>query len=273
MKTIAHTMLLVLTLAVLFTPTAKAQTSCTAPTPDCVVVGKLNFHLSLGYGERTNPLVGGSDIPLVVVPHLSYYGERFFLEDLEFGYSLYEDAANTFNLIAAPGYDRVFFVRDDPQNFFVGTGSASAVPGSSQQPLPHRSTTYLAGPEWHFAYGGLAGQLNALYEITGRHEGYELRGAFAVPLMNSAGPLKASAGFTWKSAQVVRYYYGVPGDYDPGAAFNPFVKLAYVQPLSSRVTLRVFAHYERLGSAIADSPLVAHDDVVTVFAGIDLKVL
>jgi outer membrane protein len=274
MKPIVHTLLAALLLAVLSTPSANAQTTCTAPTPDCVVVGKLDFHLSLGYGERTNPLADGSDIPLVVVPHLSYYGERFFLEDLELGYSLYEDASNTINLIAAPGYDRVFFVRDDPQNFFVATGAVSAIPrDDTQQEIPHRSTTYLAGPEWHFDYRGFAGQLNALYEVTGRHKGYEVRGAFAAPLIESTASLKASAGFTWKSAEVVRYYYGLPGRYEPGSAFNPFVKLGYVQPLSRRWTLRVFAHYERLGGAIADSPLVADDNVVTVFAGLDLKIL
>ena len=155
----------------------------------------------------------------MVVPHLSYYGKRFFLEDLELGYTLFEDAGNTVNVIATPGYDRVFFVRDDLQNYFVGGGSASAAALSVRQGDRDRDrdTTYLAGPEWHFDYGGIAGQLNALYEVTGAHKGYEVRGAVAVPLLQSLPSLNVSAGFTWKSSAVVNHYYGVPGRYDAGS--------------------------------------------------------
>jgi MipA family protein len=272
MKAPAAPILATLACALLRSAATDAQAACTSPTPDCAVVGKLDFHLSLGYGERTNPLGGGSDIPLVVVPHLSYYGEHFFIENLELGYTLYEDAANSINLIAAPGYDRVFFVRDDLQNFFIGAGALTASP-AREIPLGDRDTTYLAGPEWHFNYRGIAGQLNALYEVTGKHDGYEVRGALAIPLIEDRSSLSLSGGFTWKSAAVVNYYYGVPTAYEGGAAFIPFLKLGYVQPLSERWTVRVFAHYERLGGAIADSPIVTDGEVVTVFAGVDLKLL
>lgn len=251
----------------------EAQTPCTSATPDCAVIGKLDFHLSLGYGTRTNPIEGASDIPLIVVPHLSYYGKRFFLEDLELGYTLYEDPGNTINLIATPGYDRVFFVRDDLQNFFVGATTTGTAHSQLRSVRVDPDTTYLAGPEWHFDYRGIAGQLNALYEVTGEHDGYEVRGAVSVPLVEGRSSLHLSGGFTWKSAAAVDYYYGVPSVYEPGSAFNPFIKLGYVQPLARRWTVRVFAHYERLGGAIADSPIVTDDRVVTVFAGVDFQIL
>ncbi len=38
---------------------------------------------SFGLGQRSNPVDGRSDIPLVVIPHISWYGKRFFLENLE----------------------------------------------------------------------------------------------------------------------------------------------------------------------------------------------
>ena len=64
---------------------AAAQTPCKAPSADCIAVGDLEVSLSVGVGTRTNPVVGRSDIPLFVVPHISYYGKRFFLESLEPG--------------------------------------------------------------------------------------------------------------------------------------------------------------------------------------------
>src|SRR5262245_60093746 len=98
---------------------AAAQDKCEAPSPDCVVVGDWSFTISLGAGGRTNPIDGNSDIPLVAIPQVSYYGKRFFLENLDLGFTLHETDANMFNLVATPGYDRVFFYRNDLQNIFV----------------------------------------------------------------------------------------------------------------------------------------------------------
>ena len=253
---------------------AYAQSGCTAPAADCVVVGDWSLSVSLGYGERSNPIVGGRDIPLVVVPQISYYGKRFFLENLDLGVTLYEDATHTLNLLATPGYDRVFFVRDDPQNYFVAFAGGTAVP-AAPEPEPMiahpRRTTYLTGLEWLIRAGPVAGQLDALYEATGRHKGYEVRGALAAPLVQNDNSLVVSTGFTWKSAALVNYYYGVERLYRADAAFNPFIKLGYSRALSERFTLNAFAHYEHLDDAIADSPIVTDHGVLSVFAGFVVK--
>jgi outer membrane protein len=270
-----------------FGQVAIAQSSCRAPSADCVVVGQLDISLGIGYGERSNPIVGNSDIPLVLLPQISYYGERFFLENLEFGFTLYEGAHHTFNVIAAPGYDRVFFFRDDLQNIFV-TGSTLAinVPPYEMPPIVDqggeisreyvisgRHTTYLAGPEWLFHFGDFIGQIGALKEVTGEHNGYEVRAAIAAPVVQSVSSLVVSAGLTWKSRELVKYYYGVDDLYEPGSALNPFIKLGFARPLSERWTLSAHVHYERLDGAIADSPIVVEDSVTTFFAGFVFKLL
>jgi outer membrane protein len=257
---------------------AAAQSACKAPSPDCVVVGDLDVSLSFGAGTRTNPVIGRDDIPLWVIPQVSYYGKRFFLESLEPGVTLYESDAHTFNLIATPGYDRVFFSRHDLQNVVVpGTaGGLTAGPPSlfeQQFPVGRRHTTYLAGPEWLFRYRDFIGQVNALYEVTGRHQGYEMRAAVSAPLVQSKQSLVVNAGWTWKSAAAVDYYYGVPDLYRPDAAFNPFIKLSYALPLSERWTLTAFVHYEYLDQTIVDSPIVSEHEVITAFAGFNFKIL
>jgi outer membrane protein len=272
------------TLASLFCSLAGAQSTCRTPSDECVVVGKWNISVGLGVGARSNPVKGESDIPLIVVPQISYYGKRFFLDNLEAGFTLHESDSNSFNLIAAPGYDRVFFFRNDLQNIFVSsvTGLVSSPQKedafAQELPLRKRHTTYLVGPEWTFGYGRISGQLDALREVTGEHDGYEVRGAVAAAIMRpegsaAQGSLVASTGFTWKSAATVRYYYGIEGLYEPGAAFNPFIKLGYSRPLAQRWTFTAFAHYEYLDNAIANSPIVAEHGVTTVFAGVSYKLL
>jgi MipA family protein len=258
---------------------ASAQTPCKAPSEDCIAVGDLQVSLSFGYGTRTNPVEGRDDIPLFVIPYLSYYGKRFFLESLEPGVTLYESDAHTFNLIATPGFDRVFFSRNDPQNIIVPFASdapsfsGEAIEEERTFPVGQRHTTYLAGPEWLFRHREFISQVSALYEFTGRHKGYEVRAAVSRPLIQSKQSLVINAGLTWKSAATVDYFYGVQDFYSPGAALNPFVKLSYALPLSERWTLIAFVHYEYLDDAIADSPIVTDREVVTAFAGLNFKVL
>jgi outer membrane protein len=248
---------------------------CAGAPQDCVAVGHWSFSVGLGAGLRTNPLVGGKDIPLVVVPHVSYYGERFFLDDLDLGFTLVESATNSLSLIASPGYDRVYFYRADLQNFFITGYSSTGAAAISDDPTgaiakitPRpRRITYLAGPEWTFKAAGISGQLDLLHDVTGQDHGTEIRAALGIPLIESRGTLSANVGTTWKSAGIVNYYYGEPGLYTGRSALDPFAKLGYTLPLSGRWRFNAFAEYERLGSAIADSPIVAEHSVATVFVG------
>lgn len=252
---------------------AAAEDACEVASRDCVVVGKFGFTISLGAGGRTNPIDGNADIPLVAIPQISYYGKRFFLENLDVGFTLHENDANTFNLLATPGYDRVFFYRNDLQNIFVPFGEAAGPGAELRVSVADKDTTYLVGPEWMFHYGQVTGQLDALYEVTGEHEGYEMRAALGMPLIESQGSLIASTGVTWKSAEIVRYYYGIADVYEPGSALSPFVKLSYTRPLTERWMFNAFAHYEHFGSAISDSPIVTDEGSLTAFLGFVFRVL
>ena len=64
-----------------FAKVVAADDECKQPSAECVAVGGWNFSVALGAGVRTNPLVNGQGLPLVVVPQVSYYGERFFLDN------------------------------------------------------------------------------------------------------------------------------------------------------------------------------------------------
>jgi outer membrane protein len=279
--------LLALAAAVLPPRPAVAADTCSEPSPDCVAVAHWNFSVSLGAGVRTNPLVGGQSIPLVVIPQFSYYGKRFFLDDLDVGFSLAENDTSALNLVASPGYDRVYFYRSDLQNILVnglpgggggdgttttpvGSGSGSVpptAPTAVRFPARARHITYLAGPEWTFKYAGLTGQVDVLHEITDQNRGNEVRAAISVPLIDAYGTLAANVGITWNSASIVNYYYGASHVYTGGSALDPFIKLGYTLPLRGKWRFNAFAQYEKLADAIANSPIVAEHHVVTAFVG------
>lgn len=89
---------------------------------DCVEIGKWRVNVGLGLGMRSNPLHLGDDTPLIVLPEISYYGERFFLKNLEMGFTLFENDRHQFNALITPGYDQMYFNRWDPFNFTAGGG-------------------------------------------------------------------------------------------------------------------------------------------------------
>jgi outer membrane protein len=125
----------------------------------------------------------------------------------------------------------------------------------------------LAGPEWTFKSSGVSGQLDVLHDVTDQNNGTEIRAALGIPLVESTGSLTASVGVTWKSAAIVNYYYGSAGIYAPGSALNPFIKLGYTLPMAGKWRFSAFAEYERLGNAIANSPIVEERYVATAFVG------
>ena len=248
---------------------ATSVDDCNAALPDCVVVGKWNFSLALGAGVRTNPLVHGQDLPLLVVPQFSYYGKRFYIDNLDAGFTALENGKNTLSLIASPGYDRIFFYRSDLQNIFVNIAAATVGTNPNPVPFPSRSRpiTYLAGPEWTFNDHGIIGQLDVLREVTGHNHGEEVRTAIQFPVRSSTDAFSATIGLTWQSAAIVNYYYGAPRVYESGSALRPFLKLGYTRPVGRGWRFEVIAQYEHLASAVADSPIVAHNYVVTSFLG------
>jgi outer membrane protein len=265
---------------------ALAEEDCKEPAADCVAVGGWNFSISLGAGVRTDPVVHEGTIPLIIIPQFSYYGKHFFIDDLDAGVTLLDTDQTTLSLIASPGYDRVFFYRSDPQNIFVTgfsaynanlgpvtplvrtnpDGTTSVVPAVKFPPRS-RQWTYLAGPEWTFKYGAVTGQLDLLHEITGHNHGDEIRAALGIPLSHVGGSWTGNVGITWKSSAIVNYYYGASGIYEPGPAFNPFIKLAFARPLKGKWKLTAFVEYERLGKSIAESPIVNERGVTTTFVG------
>ncbi len=109
--------------------------------PDCVPVGEWQFAVGLGLGLRTNPLFDEKETPLVVLPEVVYYGERFFINNMELGFTLADTRKHQLNLLAMPSYDQMYFNRWDPLNFFSDPGNVSGV-RSNQVPSVNVEINY-----------------------------------------------------------------------------------------------------------------------------------
>lgn len=273
--------------------------ACEPETEDCVEIGKWKLSLGVGAGMRTNPLENGSNIPLLLIPEVSYNGERFFIQNLDFGFILWENATQQLNVLATPSYDQVYFHRWSPSNFFLNSDASvsSGDKGGPNEELPvidtdgkellgpnfndlrqrnlrSRRMAGLAGLEYSFSTAHLDLQLQYLSDFTGIHHGDEARISLARQWVKGRHHLVGSLGAVWQSSEVLNYYYGLTpaeadtsGDYAAGAAMSAVARFDWNYQLTERWDLRFLASYRQLPDEISASPLINDNKVITVFIG------
>lgn len=273
--------------------------ACEQGQDDCVEVGKWDISLGIGFGVRTNPVEDTPDIPLVLIPQVNYNGERFFIQNLDFGVMLWESEQHQLNLLATPSYDQIFFHRWSPSNFFLDSKSLTSSgnknddtenlpvidPGDKefvgpsfndlrQRELRNRRMVGLAGFEYSFTLGEWDLQAQYLTDFTGIHDGEEARLSLAKHWASGRHDFITSVGAVWQNSEVVNYYYGVTqaeadarGAYAADAAISVIARFDWNYQLTERWDLRLLASYRHLPNEISASPLINDNKVITVFVG------
>lgn len=250
------------------------------------------FSIGLGLGVRTNPVMDNDDIPLIILPQFSYQGERFFIQNLDLGYSLFQNYKQQFNLLLTPSYDQIFFNEWDISNFvdrssFATVAGGNNIGGAKDNPtleetnraidksrLHDRRMAALAGLEYSHTIYDLDFQLQVLQEATGYYDGNEVRFAISKSINAGKHDVKLTLGANWQNAATVNYFYGLPEQestgnfsYQADAGLTTLLRFDWNYQLDEHWSLRVFTSYKHLSHSISDSPLVTTNNVITAFAG------
>jgi len=249
--------------------------------------------VGLGAGVRTNPVMDNDDIPLLVIPQISYQGEEFFVQNLDVGYTLFQDKERQFNLLLTPGYDQVFFNRWDVNNFIDRSSFASIAKDSvkdgpaggvvdtelsnstiDKRRLHKRRMAALAGLEYNHTLYELDLQVQVLQEITDYYGGNEIRFSLSKNIHLGKNDVKLTLGANWQNASTLNYFYGLTEQeslvhiaYRPGGGLTSLLRFDWNYQLNEHWSLRFFSSYRHLSHAASDSPLVVKNNVVTAFAG------
>ena len=243
------------------------------------------FALGLGYGVRTNPVMDNGDIPLVLLPFVSYQNGNFFLQNLDMGYKFFEAENQQISLLLTPSYDQVFFHRWDIGNFVADTGFTNATisygPELQQKSvsidkhkLHERRMAALGGFEYTAHADTLEMQIQALHELTQYYEGDELRIAVSKNIDFNRSQIKLTLGANWQSNKTLDYFYGLDNSeakpvatYKPDAGLSGLTRFDWNYQLDEHWNLHFFASYRYLSDEITRSPLITNNKVITAFAG------
>ncbi|QFU21557.1 MipA/OmpV family protein [Shewanella eurypsychrophilus] len=257
----------------------------------CIEVGRWDIGLAVGYGSRSNPLKDYDDIPIYIAPTFAYYGDSWYFDNGNIGYTLAEGERYTLNLTTSFSTESAFFHRWDPSNIFI-TGSskfeASALSSRSQPtimaeeqsvPMPNdlenRDFTYLGGIEAYlYTKIGII-NLELTHDLLNVHQGTEAKLQWLYNLAVKQWNFELALEFDWKSEEVVNYYYGIrPSEsefwsqaYKAESAINTSLKFTSHYVLNEHWKLLFLARYTQIADEIVASPLLDEDYTSTFFLG------
>jgi outer membrane protein len=274
---------------------AEESSTCSQASEHCIEIGQWQVSLAVGGGVLTNPLQGGENIPLVLVPYISYYNERFFLENTTLGYTFQEAETFDVSAILELNAEQKYFNRLHAGNL-IGVDGALSEGGNSEVPTspetdgpldlfpdtdkpvePKRLPTIddIAKREWAIDAGVLAhwyiGEQHKItaqwsHDVSGVYKGQHVKASYKyqLPVLDLPAKLQLSVGFDWQSAELIDYYYGLNSKdkvdkayyYQGTHGVSPFLGAAFNYRINKQWQFKFSAKRTYLSNAITDSPLV-----------------
>ncbi|HET6565960.1 MAG TPA: MipA/OmpV family protein [Xanthomonadales bacterium] len=243
------------------------------PEPESETISPWRLGVALGYGQRTNPLKYSDNITVIVDLDIAWFGEHWFFDNGDVGYTLTENDLFTVNLVGRINSDRVFFAKTNTQ--FISIENNVGQIEQVEAEIPDRDyaieagVELLADGEWGYLQAG------AFQDVSRKHKGSEIYAEYSYLFRHQRWFFEPSAGFSWKSQKLNDYYWGVTEDeaslafpaYDAGAGVNVFARLKVSYQLTRKWSTLFVAEYERLNHDAANSPLVDDKSAYGAFAG------
>jgi MipA family protein len=242
--------------------------------------------VALGYGERTNPLIQSEDIPVIVDLDIAWFGKRWFFDNGDVGFTMFDRPRSTTSLVARVNSDRVFFGKTNTRyvNFtYIGKGTVEPLPDTGSfapEPVavevPDRDYAIELGVESLIDGDWGAATLRAFHDVSGTHGGYELSAHYSRRWTAGRLTFAPTVGVSFKSADLNDYYWGVHQDeanlalpeYHAGSGVGVEGGLVTNYYLTRNLRLALSVNYERLVDDVAESPLSEDDYVLAYFSGL-----
>lgn len=264
----------------------------------CIAPNSWQIGVALGVGGRTNPLVDGDPIPLVVLPDVAWYGENAYFDNGEFGYQWQLRSDVSTELFVLANRERAYFSFWHPANIVLSVNTSSAdiisgplQPGGSDGESPVSRETIsindISSRKWtadagvRISWNRPDSLLSAAVagDLLGVHQGFYAQLKYRYHWQWDDWHFAANASLTYKSSKLIDYYYGIDSRdtsnsrlwYEADPALQTSVGLLLNKPINKRWRWVARVQVTSLGSGMSDSPLVAKDSVASGFIGLGYR--
>ncbi|KZN59246.1 hypothetical protein N473_03560 [Pseudoalteromonas luteoviolacea CPMOR-1] len=120
--------------------------NCSENNEQCAEIGRWDFSIAIGAGVATNPVRGGDNVPLVILPYINYYGDKFFFDNTTAGYTFIEQKQFDVSLITQLNTEQAYFERFHPSNILVKNSFTSESSNPIITPEPDESNPPTSQP-------------------------------------------------------------------------------------------------------------------------------
>ena len=254
----------------------------------CLIKGQWQLGLALGLGLNSNPLEGGDNIPLIILPDIAWYGDAAYFDNGELGYQWIEQPSSSFVTYLTLDKERAFFSFWHPANILLPVNRfnniASAPPPEVDGPeqlsvsvdeVGRRNWAVMAGGRWYFRQKNTQWQVTLEKDISGTHNGEKLELGYQHYWQWPTIRLTTELKMIWKSSALVDYYYGVDEQdrvepsfyYHAGSGWQPAIGVSLQKHLHNNWYWLSRVSLQKLHSGMTNSPLVAERNIYSVFSG------
>ena len=255
---------------------------------NCLFKGELQLGVALGLGFSSNPLEGGDDIPLVILPDVAWYGEAAYFDNGELGYQWIDQVSSSFVTYVTLDKERAYFSFWHPANILapvnrfnnITSADAPGLNGPEQlsisvDEVSRRRWAVMAGGRWSLQQDNTQWQVALEKDVSGAHNGEKIDLSYQYfwqwPTVRFTTQLK----MIWKSSALVDYYYGVDEQdrvdpsfyYDAGSGWQPAIAMSLQKNLQNSWYWLTRVSLQKLHSGMTDSPLVSERNIYSVFSG------
>jgi outer membrane protein len=253
---------------------------------ECIQVDSWQVGIAIGVGVKTNPLIDGSNIPLVILPDIAWYGQKAYFDNGELGYQWLEAQKFEFDTFIRLDSERAFFSFLHPANIFLPQiDSATDFPiDNAQVPSPNLSIKDIANRRWaanggirlRYLVGKNQWQFAFLKDITQVHRGHQFTINYSYKWNWQDVGFRMNFGVNWKSAKLIDYYYGVSTrdttntvlHYKAASGWQPHISIAVQKPISKNWLWLADLGYQKLPSSMVNSPIIEDSSIQQVFLGV-----
>lgn len=255
---------------------------------NCTPVNQWQLGVAVGLGVRTNPLVDGDNIPLIILPDIAWYGESAYFDNGELGYQWIQQPNQALATFIHLDSERAFFSFWHPANVLFPLSAESIqdpdvtvselpnTPELSKNAVAARDWAINAGVRWHYYSQNSEWTVSAEHDVSGVHQGGKLKLSYQHHMQWQNWSISLTPALVWKSTQLINYYYGIDTAdnvdkqyyYQGKAGWQPSLSVTMQKPINDKWQWLLRASYQHLPAGMSNSPLVKQHNIHTAFFGL-----
>ena len=280
-----------LVLALFSIPANSEQTLVCDEDASCIAENSWKIGIAIGLGGRTNPLVDGDTIPLLIVPDIAYYAESAYFDNGELGWQLLPSPTTSIEFFVAPNFEQANFSFWHTANLLAPSslnenspdpGADGSEPPIGEQPdwisvddIASRDWAFDAGFRWQWYSDNHHFSVSVAHDASKVYEDAHASIKYQYLTQLKGWHIRISPFLKWYSDGLTDYYYGISerdtqsGEfiYTASGGLQYGLSLYAAYKINANWHGLVRANLTQLHSGMTDSPLVEDNSIYTAFAG------